>query len=145
LEWNYAVEKGVGRIFLIEGQNATRQLLGQLQSLRNLMVPQFQKILNNPGVSAADKAAITGRSQGALASRFDSLQQVATDRAEEWHLGRESGPAEPAELSELLNLWANARTQKDRNSWRFRSTLRPISYIMSTTNSVSFALASPGA
>jgi len=38
----------------------------------NLLTPQFQSILNNPGFSAADKAAITGQSQGALASAFDS-------------------------------------------------------------------------
>jgi len=58
-----------------------QQLLGQQQSVGNLVVPQFQSILNNPGFSAADKAAITGQSQGALASAFDSLQQSATNRA----------------------------------------------------------------
>jgi hypothetical protein len=50
-----------------------QQLLGQQQSVGNLLTPQFQSILNNPGFSAADKAAITGQSQGALASAFDSL------------------------------------------------------------------------
>src|SRR5258705_11430817 len=58
-----------------------QQLLGQQQSVGNLLTPQFQSILNNPGFSAADKAAITGQSQGALASAFDSLQQSATNRA----------------------------------------------------------------
>src|SRR5713226_6767423 len=58
-----------------------QQLLGQQQSVGNLVVPQFQSILNNPGFSAADKAAITGQSQGALASAFDSLQQSAANRA----------------------------------------------------------------
>lgn len=57
-----------------------QQLLGQQQSLANLLTPQFQNIANNPGFSAADKAAITGQSQGALASAFDSLQQAAANR-----------------------------------------------------------------
>jgi hypothetical protein len=45
-----------------------QQLLGQQQSVGNLLTPQYQSILNNPGYSPADKAAITGQSQGALAS-----------------------------------------------------------------------------
>ena len=57
-----------------------QQLLGNQQQLGNLLVPQFQSILNNPGLSAADKAAVTGQSQGALASAFDSLQQAAQNR-----------------------------------------------------------------
>ena len=57
-----------------------QQLLGQQQSLGNLVTPQYQALLNNPGYSAADKAAITGQSQGALASAFDSLQQAAANR-----------------------------------------------------------------
>ena len=58
-----------------------QQLLGQQQSVGNLLTPRYQSILNNPGYSAADKAAITGQSQGALASAFDSLQQSAANRA----------------------------------------------------------------
>jgi hypothetical protein len=57
-----------------------QQLLGQQQSLGNLVAPQYQAMLNNPGYSAADKAAITGQSQGALASAFDALQQSAQNR-----------------------------------------------------------------
>lgn len=57
-----------------------QQLLGQQQSLAGLVAPQYQSLLNNPGYSAADKAAITGQSQGALASAFDSLQQAAANR-----------------------------------------------------------------
>jgi hypothetical protein len=57
-----------------------QQLLGQQQSVGNLLTPQYQSILNNPGFSGADKAAITGQSQGALASAFDSLQQSAANR-----------------------------------------------------------------
>jgi hypothetical protein len=57
-----------------------RQFLGQQQQAGNLLLPQYQSILNNPGYSAADKAAITGQSQGALSSAFDSLQQAAQNR-----------------------------------------------------------------
>ncbi len=57
-----------------------QQLLGQQQSVGNLLTPQFQSILNNPGFSAADKAAITGQSQGALSGAFDALQQSAQNR-----------------------------------------------------------------
>src|SRR5437879_558974 len=58
-----------------------QQFFGQQQQVGNLLVPQFQNILNNPGLSAADKAAVTGQSQGALSSAFDSLQQAAANRA----------------------------------------------------------------
>jgi hypothetical protein len=57
-----------------------QQFLGQQQQVGNLLLPQFQSILNNPGLSAADKAAVTGQSQGALSSAFDSLQQSAQNR-----------------------------------------------------------------
>src|SRR5690242_7359951 len=57
-----------------------QQFLGQQQQIGNLLLPQFQSILNNPGLSPADKAAVTGQSQGALASAFDSLQQSAANR-----------------------------------------------------------------
>jgi len=57
-----------------------QQLLGQQQSLANAITPQYQSILDNPGYSAADKAAITGQSQGALSSAFDALQQSAANR-----------------------------------------------------------------
>src|SRR5260370_3957958 len=51
-----------------------QQFLGQQQQIGNTLLPQFQSILNNPGLSPADKAAVTGQSQGSLASAFDSLQ-----------------------------------------------------------------------
>src|SRR5207245_9907660 len=57
-----------------------QQLLGQQQQAGNLLLPQYQSILNNPGLSPADKAAVTGQSQGALASAFDALQQSAQNR-----------------------------------------------------------------
>ncbi len=62
----------------INGLN--QQFLGQQQQVGNLLLPQYQSILNNPGLSPADKAAITGQSQGALASAFDALQQSAQNR-----------------------------------------------------------------
>jgi hypothetical protein len=57
-----------------------QQLLGQQQQVGNLLVPQFQSILNNPGLSPADQAAVTAQSQGARSSAFDSLQQSAQNR-----------------------------------------------------------------
>jgi hypothetical protein len=57
-----------------------QQFLGQQQQVGNLLLPQYQSILNNPGLSAADKAAVTGESQGAVSSAFDSLQQSAQNR-----------------------------------------------------------------
>ncbi len=57
-----------------------QQFLGQQQQIGNTLLPQFQSILNNPGLSPADKAAVTGQSQGSLASAFDSLQQSAQNR-----------------------------------------------------------------
>src|SRR5438046_7285237 len=57
-----------------------QQFLGQRSQLGNLLLPQFQSILQNPGYSAADKAAVTGQSQGALSSAFDALQQSAQNR-----------------------------------------------------------------
>jgi hypothetical protein len=58
-----------------------QQVLGNQQQIGNLLVPQFQSIASNPGLSTADKAAVTAQSQGALASAFDSLQQSAANRA----------------------------------------------------------------
>ena len=58
-----------------------QQFLGQQQQVGNILLPQFQNILNNPGLSPADKAALTSQSQGAVASAFDSLQQSAANRA----------------------------------------------------------------
>jgi hypothetical protein len=57
-----------------------QQFLGARQQVGNLLLPQYQNILNNPGLSAADKAAVTGATQGSLASAFGSLQQAAQNR-----------------------------------------------------------------
>jgi hypothetical protein len=57
-----------------------QQLLGQQQTLGSQVGSQYQNIANNPGYSDATKAAITGQSQGAMASAFDSLQQAANNR-----------------------------------------------------------------
>jgi len=66
----------------LAGINAlNQQLLGNQQQLGNSLAPQFQSIANNPGLSPADKAAVTAQSQGALGSAFDALQQSAMNRA----------------------------------------------------------------
>src|SRR5216684_1272074 len=74
-----------------------QQLLGNQQQVGNLLLPQFQSILNNPGLSAADKAAVTGQSQGSLASAFDALQQSAQNR-----LARTRNSAGFADLTDEL-------------------------------------------
>jgi hypothetical protein len=74
-----------------------QQFLGQQQQIGNTLVPQFQSILNNPGLSPADKAAVTGQSQGALSSAFDSLQQSAQNR-----LARTRNSAGFADLTDEL-------------------------------------------
>jgi len=62
----------------INAQN--QQFLNQQQQTGSLLNSQYQSILNNPGLSPADEAAVTGQSQGAIASAFDSLQQSAANR-----------------------------------------------------------------
>src|SRR5271168_2110641 len=57
-----------------------QQFLNQQQQTGNTLNSQFQSILANPGLSPADQAAVTGQSQGAIASAFDSLQQSAQNR-----------------------------------------------------------------
>jgi len=74
-----------------------QQFLNSQQQIGNTLVPQFQSILNNPGLSSADQAAVTGQSQGALASAFDSLQQSAQDR-----LARTRNSAGFSELTDEL-------------------------------------------
>lgn len=84
-----------------------QQLLGQRQSLANLVTPQYQSLLNNPGYSEADKAAIAGQSQGALASAFDSLQQAAGNRVA--RTGNSAG------FSELTDDLARQKGQQEAN------------------------------
>jgi hypothetical protein len=62
----------------INGLN--QQFAADQQQVGSTLVPQFQSILRNPGLSPADKSAVTAQSQGALASAFDSLQQAAANR-----------------------------------------------------------------
>ncbi len=56
------------------------QLLGQQQTLGSQATAGYLNQLSNPGYSAADKAAITNASQGALSGAFDALQQSAQNR-----------------------------------------------------------------
>lgn len=74
-----------------------RQFLNQQQQTGSVLNSQFQNILNNPGLSPADKAAVTGQSQGALASAFNSLQQSAANR-----VARTNNPAGFSELTDEL-------------------------------------------
>ncbi|MGA2481744.1 MAG: hypothetical protein ABSF92_01335 [Candidatus Acidiferrales bacterium] len=57
-----------------------QQLLNQRNQLQGNLSSQYQAILNNPGYTPEQQAAITGQSMGALSSAFDSLQQSAQNR-----------------------------------------------------------------
>jgi len=50
---------------LANTNSLNQQLTGQQQQIGNTLVPQFQNIVNNPGLSPADQASVTGQSQGA--------------------------------------------------------------------------------
>ena len=73
------------------------QFLNQQQQTGDTLNSQFQSILNNPGLSPADKAAVTGQSQGAISSAFDSLAQSAANR-----LARTNNSAGFSELTDEL-------------------------------------------
>jgi hypothetical protein len=100
-----------------------QQLLGQQQQVGNLLVPQFQSILNNPGLSPADQAAITSQSQGALSSAFDSLQQSAQNRVARTNnsagfadltdeLARQKGIAEAGQAQQNQLAFSNTAFQR---------------------------------
>jgi hypothetical protein len=89
-----------------------QQLLGNQQQVGNLLVPQLQSILNNPGLSPADKAAVTAQSQGSLASAFDALQQSAANRA--------ARSRNSAGFGELADEFARQTRQKGILRWLHR-------------------------
>ncbi|MGH9595052.1 MAG: hypothetical protein ACRD5L_18310 [Bryobacteraceae bacterium] len=61
--------------------NATnQQLLAQQAGLGNTATAGYQNMLANPGYTQAQQAAITGATQGSLASAFDALSQRAANR-----------------------------------------------------------------
>jgi predicted alpha/beta hydrolase len=84
-----------------------QQLLGQQQSLGNQIASQYQNILNNPGYTAAQQAAITAQSQGALSSAFDALQQSA--------LNRMARTGNSAGFSELTDDLARQKAEQEAN------------------------------
>ncbi len=84
-----------------------QQLLTQQQALGNQVGSQYQGLMSNPGYSAADKAAITGQSQGALSSAFDALQQSAMNR-----MARTRNSAGFGELADEL---ARQKSQQEAN------------------------------
>jgi hypothetical protein len=93
-----------------------QQLLGNQQQLGNSLVPQFQSIANNPGLSPADKAAVTAQSQGALGSAFDALQQSAMNRAARTRnaadLARQKGIAEGNQAQQNQLAFSNTAFQR---------------------------------
>jgi len=105
----------------INSQN--QQLFGQQQQVGNSLIPQYKNILANPGYSAADKSAITGQSQGALSSAYDSLQQAAQNRLARTRnsagfgdltdeLARQKGIAQAGEAQQNQVNFSNAAFQR---------------------------------
>ena len=74
-----------------------QQFLNAQQQTGNSATSGYQSILANPGLSSADQAAITGQSQGSIASAFDSLQQSAQNR-----VARTNNSARFADLTDEL-------------------------------------------
>ena len=104
-----------------------QQLLGQQQSLGSQLTSQYQSILNNPGYSAAQQSAITGQSQGAVASAFDSLQQSANNRVAQTgnsagfadltdELAREKGQQEASTAQQNQVTFANTALQQQSSA-----------------------------
>ena len=92
-----------------------QQLLAQQQALGNQVGSQYQNLLNNPGYSAADKAAITGQSQGALSSAFDALQQSAMNRVARTRNGAGFGDLEDELARQKGQQEANLAQQNQLN------------------------------
>jgi hypothetical protein len=62
-------------------QNAmNQQLYGQSQGLQSTVAAGYQNLLANPGYTAAQQAAITNQSMGALSSSFAALASSAANR-----------------------------------------------------------------
>lgn len=57
-----------------------QQLLAQQNALGSSVIPAYQNILANPGYTQAQQAAITGATQGSLASAFSALSQRAANQ-----------------------------------------------------------------
>lgn len=57
-----------------------QQLLAQQNALGNSVIPAYQNMLANPGYTQAQQAAITGATQGSLASAFNALSQRAANQ-----------------------------------------------------------------
>jgi hypothetical protein len=56
-----------------------QQILGERAQGRQILLPQFEQLLNQ-GYSPAEQAAITGQSEGALGNVYDSLRESAANR-----------------------------------------------------------------
>lgn len=69
------------------------QLLRERGEARGLLLPQYREILERPGYSESERAAITGQGMAALGSAFDALGQRAEQR-----LARTRNPAGFGEL-----------------------------------------------
>ena len=109
----------------VNAQN--QQFLNQQQQLGSNISSQYQSILNNPGLSPAQKAAVTAQSQGSIASAFDSLQQSAANRVAATNnsagfseltdeLARQKGIAEGNQAQQNQLAFANTAYQRQMSA-----------------------------
>ncbi len=82
---------------LAQQNQINQQLLGEREQARGVLLPVYQRILAQPGLSDAEKAAVTGESLGALGSAFDAARQRAENR-----VARTRNTAGIAELEDEL-------------------------------------------
>ncbi len=82
-----------------------QQLLAEREQGRNTLLPQYQDILASPGLSDAEKSAVTQEGLGALGSAFDAL----TNRAE----NRVARTGNAAGFNELLDDLASVRGREE--------------------------------
>src|ERR1051326_8182395 len=120
----------------LAGINAlNNQFLGAQQQVGGTLLPQYQSILKNPGLSPADQSAITGATQGSLASAFDSLQQAAHNRVArtnnsagfadlEDNLARQKGIAQSNQAAQNQLNFSNTPFQRQMAA--LQGTLRPL-------------------
>ena len=111
-----------------------QQFLGAQQQAGNVLLPQYQSIIDNPGLSAADKAAVTRATQGSLASAFGSLQRAAQNRVArtrnaagfgelEDELARQKGVAQANQAAENQLSFSNTAFQRQMAALRGLSGL----------------------
>ncbi len=83
-----------------------QQFFGQQQQVGNLLLPQFQSILNNPGLSAADKAAVSAQNRLARTRNSAGFGELADE------LARQKGIAEAGQAQKNQLAFTNTAFQR---------------------------------